>query len=40
MLMKLNSGSVRFLFDGERISETQTPKDVSLEAIAAEHGER
>ena len=29
--MKLTPGNVRFLFDGERIHETQTPKDLNME---------
>ena len=30
-LMQLNSSNVRFLFDGERLHETQTPKDLNME---------
>ena len=29
--IKLNVGNVRFLFDGERLHETQTPKDLNME---------
>lgn len=32
IIMKLTSSSVRFLFDGQRIRETQTPKDLSMES--------
>jgi len=30
-LIQLNSSNVRFLFDGERLHETQTPKDLNME---------
>ena len=30
-LTKLNVGNVRFLFDGERLHEAQTPKDLNME---------
>lgn len=29
--MKLAANNVRFLFDGERLHETQTPKSLSME---------
>lgn len=30
-LTQLNANNVRFLFDGERLHETQTPKDLNME---------
>lgn len=30
-LMQLNPGNVRFLFDGERLHEGQTPKELNME---------
>lgn len=30
-LTQLNVSNVRFLFDGERLHETQTPKDLNME---------
>ena len=29
--IQLNVNNVRFLFDGERLHETQTPKDLNME---------
>jgi small ubiquitin-related modifier len=29
--IQLNTGQVRFLFDGERLHEGQTPKDLNME---------
>jgi len=31
LLTKLTANNVRFLFDGERIHETQTPKNMNME---------
>jgi hypothetical protein len=28
---KLNAANVRFLFDGQRLNENQTPKDLNME---------
>ena len=30
-LTQLSSSNVRFLFDGERLHETQTPKELNME---------
>lgn len=31
VLMQLKPNNVRFLFDGERLHENQTPKDLNME---------
>ena len=30
-MIQLNTANVRFLFDGERLRDTQTPKEVGME---------